>query len=375
MSRRAAAGATVRASVTIRLSTDGKLLAFPWRMRLAEGMRIERWDPGDTATAMACYEVFLAAHAADEPIEPPVSAGIFHTMLVKGHQRTPAETWVAAPGADGAIAGFYQLTLPDLENKGRAFLLPYVHPAARRHGIGRALVRHAAARAAAHGRSFIDGVALAGQAGDAFAAAMGATLAIEEVRRVQDLRKIPPGLVASLRETAARAAAGYSLVTWTGPVPDEYLGQVAGIYNAFGDAPRGEGHEASVWDADRIRARAGVLLQAGYLRGYAVAAIADATGEMAALTEMAVDPEHPEWAFQQLTAVTRAHRGHRLGLLVKAVMLEWLASAEPRAERIATGNAASNEHMIAINEALGYEVAEPGYRHCELAVARVEAAP
>jgi hypothetical protein len=34
-------------------------------------MRIERWDSGDTATAMACFEVFLAAHAADEPIEPP----------------------------------------------------------------------------------------------------------------------------------------------------------------------------------------------------------------------------------------------------------------------------------------------------------------
>lgn len=32
-------------------------------MRLAERMRIERWDPGDTVTAMACYEVFLAAHA------------------------------------------------------------------------------------------------------------------------------------------------------------------------------------------------------------------------------------------------------------------------------------------------------------------------
>jgi len=69
--------------------------------------------------------------------------------------------------------------------------------------------------------------------------------------------------------------------------------------------------------------------------------------------------------------VTRPHRGHRLGLLVKSVILEWLASAEPRVERVATGNAASNEHMIAVNEALGYEVVEPGYRHCELAVAGV----
>jgi GNAT superfamily N-acetyltransferase len=371
MACRAGCGTGMTASVTIRLSADGKLLAFPGRMRLAERMRIERWDPGDTATAMACYEVFLAAHAADDPIAPPESAGTFCTMLAKGHQRMPSEAWTAAQGAGGAVTGFYQLGLPDLENKDRAWLLPYVHPAARRRGTGRELVRHAAARAAEHGRSFLDGVTLADTAGDAFARAMGATLAIEEVRRVQYLRKIPPGLVASLRETAARAAAGYSLVTWTGPVPEEYLGQVAGVYNAFRDAPRGEGREAADWDADRIRARAGVLLQSGYLRGYAVAAIADATGEMAAITEMAIDPEHPDWGHQQLTAVTRPHRGHRLGLLVKTVMLEWLASAEPRVERVATGNAASNEHMIAVNEALGYEVVEPGYRHCELAVAGV----
>jgi GNAT superfamily N-acetyltransferase len=357
--------------VTIRLSTGGKLLAFAGRMRLAERMRIERWDPGDTATAMACYAVFLAAHAADEPVEPPVSAGTFCTLLAKGHQRMPSEAWTAAAAADGTIAGFYLLGLPDLENKDRAWLLPCVHPAARRRGTGRELVRHAAARAAGHDRAFLDGVALADSAGDAFSRAMGATLAIEEVHRVQDLRTIAPGLVASLRETAARAAAGYSLVTWTGPVPDEYLGQVAEVYNASRDAPRGEGHEASVWDADRIRERAGVLLQAGYLRGYAVAAIADATGEMAAITEIAINPEHPDWAFQQLTVVTRAHRGRRLGLLVKTAMLEWLASAEPRVERVAMGNAASNEHMIAVNEALGYEVVEPGYRHCELAVAGV----
>jgi hypothetical protein len=49
----AGCGTAVTASVTIRLSTGGKLLAFPGRMRLAERMRIERWDSGDTATAMA----------------------------------------------------------------------------------------------------------------------------------------------------------------------------------------------------------------------------------------------------------------------------------------------------------------------------------
>jgi GNAT superfamily N-acetyltransferase len=334
-------------------------------------VRFVRWDPSDQDTATACYDVMRAAHLADEPHEPPASAGMFRVALMEGWDNNPGEVWVVPGPGDGTVVAYYRLDLPDLENLDRAFAGPVVHPAARRRGIGRELVRHAAQRAADNKRSIVEGVALEESAGDAFAKRIGATLALEEVRRVQDLRKIPPGKVAEVRETAAGAAVGYSLVTWTGPVPDEYSGQVAGVYNAFADAPHGEGVEPSVWDADRVRERTGTLLRAGHVRGYTVAALHDASGEMAAFTEVVIDPEHPEWAYQQLTAVTQPHRGHRLGLLVKTAMLEWLAAAEPEIERIATGNAAANEHMIAVNETLGYEVLQPGYRFYEIPVATV----
>jgi RimJ/RimL family protein N-acetyltransferase len=96
---------------------------------------------------------------------------------------------------------------------------------------------------------------------------------------------------------------------------------------------------------------------------------------MAALTDVEADPETPQWGFQLLTAVTRPHRGHRLGLLVKTAMLEWLAVAEPRLERIVTGNAAVNQHMIAINEQLGYELLEPPGQSYEIAVADLRRLP
>ena len=95
------------------------------------------------------------------------------------------------------------------------------------------------------------------------------------------------------------------------------------------------------------------------------------TGEMAAITAIDVDPEYPDWGIQQITAVARPHRGHRLGLLVKAVMIELLAAAEPALERIVTWNAVSNEHMIAVNEALGYELLEPGWNFYQLLAADV----
>jgi RimJ/RimL family protein N-acetyltransferase len=90
---------------------------------------------------------------------------------------------------------------------------------------------------------------------------------------------------------------------------------------------------------------------------------------MAAVTAVEADPDNPGWGHQQLTAVIRKHRGHRLGLLVKTAMLDWLAEAEPQLERIVTGNAAVNRHMIAINDQLGYELLEPSAQSYEIAVA------
>ena len=69
--------------------------------------------------------------------------------------------------------------------------------------------------------------------------------------------------------------------------------------------------------------------------------------------------------------MTRQHRGHRLGLLVKTAMLDWLAEAEPAIERIETGNAAANDHMIAVNDVLGFELDLPA-SHVELPSPRLE---
>src|ERR1700677_2753606 len=328
-------------------------------------MRVLRWDPADTGTAAKLYEVYRAAQLRDEPIEPPESLGTFRCALTGDWAGAQYEAWYAVGDAGDAIA-YYYLSLPDLENQDRAFCVLFVHPPHRRRGIGRELAAHALERASANERAIVDTYTLEDSPGDAFATRLQAKLAIEEARRVQYLEKIVPGRIGALRAEAERAAAGCSLVTWTGPVPDEYSGPVAEVFNAFADAPRGEGEEPEVWDADRIRQRTGKLLRSGALRGYSVAAVHDASGEMAAITEIAVDPEQPEWGHQGLTAVTRPHRGHRLGLLVKTAMLDWLAAAEPQLKRVATGNAATNEYMIAVNETLGYEVVHPGYRFYEL---------
>jgi GNAT superfamily N-acetyltransferase len=331
-------------------------------------MRIEQLNPADEKAIKACYDVMLAAHKVDEQVEPPMSFGPFGLYLREGWEKSPGEVWYAVDDG-GTVTGFYRVHLPDLENLNRASGGPLVHPAFRRRGIGRELLRHEGGRAQANGRSRFGAATTAGTAGDAFARAVGARLDLEEVRRVQYLREIPPGKIAELRASAGKAAAGYSLVSWAGVTPDEYCGPLAGVFNAFNDAPHGENEEPEYWDAERIRERANEVMRAGLMRSHSVAAIHDATGEMTAYSAVVIDPEHPQWGHQQLTAVVRTHRGHRLGLLVKTAMLEVLASAEPGLEWITTGNAATNEHMIAVNEQLGYKVVEPGWRFYEMSVA------
>ena len=141
------------------------------------------------------------------------------------------------------------------------------------------------------------------------------------------------------------------------------------VANAMADAPRNPGEEAEVEDAERIRHGERSGTEQG-LRFYAVAARCDQTGELAGLTHLSVDPLVPEWGHQGLTAVSRAHRGHRLGMLVKAAMLQHLAGAEPGLRRIMTGNAGTNRHMIAINAELGFRVLDE-WQSWELDVAAV----
>jgi hypothetical protein len=75
------------------------------------------------------------------------------------------------------------------------------------------------------------------------------------------------------------------------------------------------------------------------------------------------------------TVESREHRGHRLGLLLKIAMKELLATTEPQLERIVTWNDQSTEHMISVNEAMGYSVFGPPNTLYRLDVAAVPGLP
>ncbi len=88
-------------------------------------------------------------------------------------------------------------------------------------------------------------------------------------------------------------------------------------------------HEAEVWDADRVRENDALHAARG-ARFLVAVAEHRASGRLVACTELSLAAGSPEQAWQMLTVVHPAHRGHRLGLAVKLANLDdWRGRRPP----------------------------------------------
>lgn len=321
-------------------------------------MRCERYDPKtDEHRLQTCHEMIVAAQPEDDPNVPPPSLGMFRGWLAYGFGGEPLQCWLVTADS-GAPLGCYALWLPERENQQNGFVETLVAVGSRRRGVGRAIVAHAARQAEQAGRALLMGGARVGAPGAAFASAIGATTGLRDARRLLDVGPDLQTRLPVMRAEAEAHAGGYPLRRWIGLTPDDMVDGVCQLYTALADAPHDEAFEPVVWDPARLRAAEQRSVVQG-TRDYSIAAIDDTTGDMAALTQVSVDPAgEPGWAYQQITAVARPHRGHRLGMLLKVTMLQWLADAEPQVRHIQTFNAVPNEHMIAVNEALGHRVSD-----------------
>jgi GNAT superfamily N-acetyltransferase len=320
-------------------------------------VRIERFDPrADERRLRFCHEMTVAGQRQDDPNVPAMVFSAFRGWWGYGFGDSPQQAWLATDES-GEPAGGYLLELPEKENRQNAFGFVVVPPARRRRGTGTELLAHMARQSDRASRKLLMSSARVGAPAEAFEAATGGSPGIRDVRRIlavdDGLRRRLP----ELRASAEPRAAGYTLRSWQGTAPDDLVAGICATYTALGDAPHDEAFEPATWDGERLR-KSEERVVALSTRWHSVAAIADGTAEVAAITQVIVEPLMPEWCWQEITAVIRRHRGHRLGLLVKVAMLELLAEHEPQLRYIATFNAEPNDHMIAVNEQLGYRVSD-----------------
>jgi GNAT superfamily N-acetyltransferase len=111
--------------------------------------------------------------------------------------------------------------------------------------------------------------------------------------------------------------------------------------------------EEERWDEERVRADYERIAAVGR-RVVDAYALHEATGALVGYTQVQVPQADPEVAFQQDTLVLREHRGHGLGLRMKAAGTLALMDGSPTTGSVRTWNADDNAPMLAVNTALGF---------------------
>jgi len=319
--------------------------------------RIDRVDPLDLDLdlADALADLFTASERADGvPSQAKVGPDLL-TARRWGSDSRPLDAMFVAWDGDRAVAEA-TVDLPWRDNADSASVRVRVHPDARGRGLGRALWERAVGVAREQGRTRVHAGAWQGGPGVAVLDHWGlARTSVGVIRRV-DLHGTPRSTWDRLYDEALGVADGYELVQQVGSTPSDRVEALVALHDAINDAPSSDpDDEPDAWDAQRLADYEGAM--AGRRQTlYRVMARHRATGAWAGQSMLCVNEFSPAEAFQEDTSVVRAHRGHRLGLLIKAAMLRWVGDERPEVGAIDTWNAANNHHMIAINERLGATV-------------------
>lgn len=302
------------------------------------------------------FESALAVQQRDEvaadPAVPPVTAPELRRLAL--HDRMEGnrhERHVVLEGDDARALVHLEFELDDA-NTHRANVEIFGvtdDPEAATFGL-----RDAIDRAENDGRTMLTGWGPTTEEHDRFWTDAGASLNYREKISALDMEAVDRARMDEWIADGARRAADVEIIRWVDRCPDQYMDPWVESLLAMNDMPI-EGLDVNAWtvDEEHVRADEENLRQLG-LRVRSMLAV-DADGRAAAHTRVHVNPSRPSASYQWDTAVVDRHRGRGIGKWIKAEMWRWLRAEEPAATRLTTGNAQSNDAMLAINVAMGYE--------------------
>ncbi|MFD5519758.1 GNAT family N-acetyltransferase [Streptomyces sp. NPDC127066] len=267
--------------------------------------------------------------------------------------------WLASD-AEGVPVGSAFLRLSGGTGRDhRAELEIAVHPAERRAGVGGSLLDAALTAARGDGRRSLVARVTAGTPGEPFLTARGfrPVLALTFARL-----PLPELDLEAVTAIAERPHPGYALTSWDGVVPPELAHNFADSRRAMDDMPMEDSdHGIDVWDVERVVAVAEAVLERGDAL-HTVAVVDRSDGSVAGFSELVVPGGGRGDAQHYGTGVLPGHRGHGLGLWMKAEAIRAARLRYPELAGLLTDTADSNAHMIGINDALGYQ---PTHRELE----------
>lgn len=311
-----------------------------------------------------------------------------YTPLEKLYElRDPYERQVLLTATlDGVMVGVADISLPLLGDIDVAEFTLDILPEAQGRGVGRELIRAAEQFARSEGRRhlLVDTNHPAASLGDTedslqpdsgpgfvplasrsvdFAQRSGYTL--ERIEQFSSCA-LPLDTMLEGQLTAEAEAANdgrYRLHHWRDRCPERWLADMTALDSSAEDltlaAAADAGVPATVWedyDVEALR-RAEEIAMAQGRRTVVTAVEHVETGVLVGVTTISVLPQRQDVVFQDETHVRLAHRGNKLGLLLKISNMQQLQDLFPDVRVIYTWNALENRYLLTVNQQLGFRTA------------------
>lgn len=247
-----------------------------------------------------------------------------------------------------------------------------VAPSHRRRGIATDLLTLAARFARETERSTMTGFIFSSvPSAAAFVRAIGGKETLEHHMNVLKMSDLDRSLLRRWAEEGPTRGPGYSVSLIEGAYPDDLLEGMTHLYYVLErDMPTPDGHEPREYTSEVVSEYLANFLRAGDV--LTAVAIHDETGSPVGMSQLFRRASDPATWQVTTTMVDPDHRGHALGKWVKAAVNHAAMEQWPGAEYQETGNAAENDAMLGINNAMGFKPEFTAYE-VEVDLSAVEA--
>ncbi len=239
-------------------------------------------------------------------------------------------------------------------NKHLFWVGAYVRPEHRRKGVASQWLPVIVQLMREHGSTVV-GSSVVHESGRAFLEWLGAEPRLTDIESRLKLSEVDWAMVERWVREGEQRSPGTRLEIYDGPLPEsmweDFAVQRTALLNTmpFENLDLGD----IIVTPERIREWQERSKLTGEVEHEVMTRESD--GVISGMTDTSWAPYRSHLIWQQFTGVLQSARGRGIGKWIKAAMLLHLRELYPDAEWVATGNAQSNDPMLAINRKLGFK--------------------